>query len=456
MQLHDRLKALIKMIAPIALLLLSSVVFSAQTQVKLAPPDWNITLKALQFSAAAPKLVNEEFALVNKLRPLFNEGKFTQAMAIMNEEWPQTPSAALLFVRAQTAVQLKQYARAERDYLASIESNGDYLQASQALAQLAFLRGDEAKARKYLVQAIELGGKSANLYGQLGYLNLKLFNAFSAVSAYQQAYSLEPQRLEWQQGLLLALNRSGAYRQALALVDALLQSRSDDSDLWLHKANAAMGLDDSASALAAMEVALRLGERNTQNVQLASQLNLAQGNINRAVQLVTDNPALLNHFSRIEHLLSWLANNDRWRLLQQLLSQALKRQADYSADQRSQLYTQYARLDTHRGRGEAVKKHLNKALDFNPSNGDALLLMADQMEQDGQLDRADMLLTRAEALPQWQESALLRRARIAWQRQQYRTAHDLLHRVMQLNPARRDLLANMETLQRIIRQHEGV
>ncbi len=422
------------------------------SKVKLNPPDWSVSLQTLSSGGSAPTLNTEEFALVDALKTYFSANQYAQAYQHLLKKWPKNPSAALLYIRAQTATQLKKYAAAKKDYEASIQQHGPYLLAAQSLANVAFLQGDEKLAHRYLTQAIALGANNDMVYGQLGYLNLRNHSAFSAVAAYQQAYTLAPEKKQWQQGLLLALSRAGAYHQARAMVDELLQRDVNNRELWLHRANAALGVKDELAALTAMEAALRLGEKSTQNVRLASQLNLSQGNVARAVDLVLANPALLRQFPEVSRLLNWLSDRERWEQQQRLLARALKQQSHYSPDQRGELYTQYARLELHRGSAAKARQHLDRALNFNPANGQALLLLADILIEQDVLGRADALLTRAQALPECREAALLRRAQIAYQRRQYRAAHDLLQDVLNDNPSRRDLIPNMEVLMRLARQ----
>lgn len=424
----------------------------SRSKVTLSPPDWSVKLQTLNTGGSAPTLNSEEYILVDALKKDFAAGRYSRAYQFMLENWPDKPSAALLYIRAQTAVQLKKYQAAVSDYKASVKQHGPYLLAAQSLANVAFLQGDEVRARQYLTEAIALGANSDIIYGQLAYLNLRHHSAFSAVSAYQKAYALAPEKSQWQQGLLIALNRAGAHYQARALVDELLESDGSNRQLWLHRANAALGVEDELGALTAMEAALRLGEKGSQNVLLTSKLNLAQGNVARAVALMLSNLSLVRRFPEVSPLLNWLASRNRWEQHQKLLAAALKQQSHYRPDQRSELYVQYARLAMHRNNEAKAEQHLDHALALSPANGQALLLLADMLAQQGNLSRADMLLSRAQALTDYQERALLRRAQLAYQRKHYSAAHDLLQQVLSVNPLRRDLIPNMEVLMHLARE----
>ena len=245
---HDNLKsrnncaqllAAMTMAAVIVMLSWASL-SHAKVAITLAEPDWEMSFRPLQNSNSTPKLKIDEHALLDQLRPLLNKKSYTKALKLLQNQWPEQASAAMFYIRAQIATQLKQYKNAEQDYLSSIKKHGDYLLARQSLAGLSLSQNHAEKAQQHLAQSIALGGSSAALFGQLGYLNLRFHSAFSSVAAYQRAYALEPQNKHWQQGLLMALSRSGAHLQANSLIDELLEDTPSNSELWLHKANAAM------------------------------------------------------------------------------------------------------------------------------------------------------------------------------------------------------------------------
>lgn len=425
---------------------------SAQTSIKLAEPNWNMTFQPLQNSSGAPKLNVEEYPVVDNIRPLLDHAKYPQAMAKLQQQWPATPSAALLYIRAQIATQLQQYARAEQDYRQSIKQHGDYILAWQSLSGLALRQNQHKKSQHNLAKTIALGGSSAALFGQLAYLNLRHHSAFSSVSAYQRAYALEPENKHWQQGLLMSLSKSGAHHQANSLVDELLQQNPDNTELWLHKANAAIAADKPTLAISALEMAVRLGNNQAQNLQLLAQLHLQSGNIKRAVDLSSQQPQLLDDYEFIKPVLAWLSRHQRWQQLQQLINHSKSSQAQYRSDQRSDWLCQRAKLAEQQQRRNDSRKYLQQAIQLDPANGEALLLLAARYQQQQRLSRADMLLSRASVLEQYREQALLKRAQLAYQQQRYRSAFNYIKQVLQANPARRDLVENMDILQRLIRQ----
>ena len=429
-------------------MLSSSVV--AELKIVLPEPNWRMTFQPVMDARGAPQLAPSETELVHSLRSQLDAGDFAQARQQLLKQWPEQPSAALWYIRAQIEIQVKQYQQAEQSYQQAIATHGPFLLAAQSLAGIYLSQQKLEPAHEQLTLAIELGGASADLYGQLGYLNLQHHSAFSAIAAYQNAYSLAPKNKHWQQGLLLALSKSGAYQQASKLADELLQTQQDDADLWLHKANAALSAQQSSQALSALEVAIRLGETQAQNIELASRLNLQAGNIQRAIALVEGSSELMSDYQVVKPMLAWLAQHQRWRQLAVLVDRAQVYLKRYQSSEQSHFYTQKAKLA--RARKQDASGDLRRAIDRNPSNGEALVLQAEGYRQADKLVQADLLLIRAGEITGYEEVARLKRVQLAYQQMQYQLALELLNEVLRINPSRRDLLENIDTLKRLLRQ----
>lgn len=424
----------------------------AEVKITLPTPNWEMSFKPLSNSSNTPKLSNEEFALIDKVRPLLDKKQYQKAHTELAKLWPEQASAALFYVRAQVLTQLKQYQKAERDYLSSIKLHGDYVLASQSLAGLALSQNQAKKARKYLAETIALGGSSSDLFGQLGYLNLREHSAFSSVAAYQRAYALAPENKHWQKGLLMALSQSGSHLQANALIDELLKDDPNNVELWLHKANAAVTAKQSQRALTAMEMAYRLGEQQKQNIQLLAQLNVQAGNIARAVNIVKTNPSLLQDYSYIGPMLDWLASQGHWNDLTTLITSTKNQSKHFDSKALSHWNHQRARLAANNGQSKRQVQLLQQALKHNPANGSVILDLADVRIAQGQLNRADILLSRAAAMKENKEAAWMKRAQVAYLQKRYRSAQEFLQNILKLDPSRRDLINNMDILQRLIRQ----
>ncbi|GAA6153621.1 tetratricopeptide repeat protein [Pseudoteredinibacter isoporae] len=429
-----------------------SAAANASVKISLPEPNWAMSFNPIIRGDGNPTLNSDEFRIIDDLRPLLEKQQYTQAERRLKAQWPSQPSAALLYVRAQVLTQLKQYQQAETDYLQSIQQHGDYLLASQSLAGLALSQNQAEKARKHLAKAIALGGASADLFGQLGYLNLREHSAFSSVAAYQRAYALEPENEHWQKGLLMALSQSGSHLQASSLIDELLNETPNNRELWLHKANAAISAEQHKRALTAMEMAYRLGERQAKNLQLLAQLNVQAGNIARAVHIAQQSSGLLKDYNYLGPMLEWLVSHGHWRELATLIQASKAQSKHFLAVELSHWNVQRARFSAHNKQRKRQAQLLQQALQQNPTNGDAILDLAQLRIEQGQLSRADILLSRAESIDKNREAAWMKRAQVAYLQKRYKAAQNFLQNILTLDPSRRDLIANMDILQRLIRQ----
>jgi tetratricopeptide (TPR) repeat protein len=100
---------------------------------------------------------------------------------------------------------------------------------------------------------------------------------------------------------------------------------------------------------------------------------------------------------------------------------------------------------------QAAKQHLRSALTTDPSNGDALLILAKLLREQGQDEQAILYLIRAEALPLFKERGLLARSQLEIDRKNYPEALRLLQQVTQMNPNRKDVFANIRSLKHLVR-----
>ncbi len=236
------------------------------------------------------------------------------------------------------------------------------------------------------------------------------------------------------------------------MIDELLRDDPDNLELWLHKANAAVSAEQNNRALTAMEMAYRLGEKQKQNLQLLAQLNVQAGNIARAVQIAKQSPSLLKDYNYLGPMLEWLGSHGHWNDLSSLLQASKAQSQHYDPASLSHWNLQRAKLAANKGQSKQQARLLQQALKQNPANGDAILDLAQLRIDQGQLSRADILLSRAEAMSDNREAAWMKRAQVAYLQKRYKAAQEFLQNILRLDPSRRDLIANMDILQRLIRQ----
>ena len=434
--------------------LLISCHTQAAIEIKLQEPNWRFLLNNNPFGETQTQVPAEEANFATKIQPLLEAGDHQAIVDAFSNRKIDNDSAALRLLRGQVLIALEKYSEAEIALRAAINLLPDLANAHQGLSLVYLIDKNYEKAREHLRRAIELGVADAQTYGQLGYVNLQLKNASSAIAGYQYATFLEPGNAYWRQGLLFSLTNAQAYDQAQALLEEMLEKNPVNAQLWLQRSQIAIKKKRYQQALASLESAISLGESSLANINTAIQLHIQNGSATRAIELLSSNMRKFSNAENIDTLdqiAEWFTFKEQWRDLETLLKAF--NGVDRSAVPnfyRSRFYFYEAELAITRKRTSQAKKSLESALNLDPNNGEALLSLAEILKVQKREERAILLYARAQALTPYKERALLSRAQLEIDRQAYREALRLLREVAKDNPQRGDVLSNIRSLEKIV------
>lgn len=431
---------------------------SADTlQVKLAEPVWQVMLNNTAIAQRTAAVSPVELGFSRQLQPLLQQKDYQAIAELFNQRPLQHDSAALQVLRGQVLLSLQRYDDAVTALQAALKQQPDLALAHQAIS-LVFMQQQQYKAaRPHLVAAINLGVADAQVYGQLAFINLQTAQPASAIAGYQQALMLESDNNQWQQGLLNALIQSQAWPQAQAMLEQLLQQQPDNKALWLQRSQLALSQGNSAQALSSIEVALRLGENNAENLLLAAQLHFANGSAEHGVSLLqrairaggSKNAAW---HTPLLQAARYLAYQQQWPALRRLLQKPALPAERLTAKQQSQLALVQAQLATADKQPKQALNALQQAVALDPLAGDAILALAQWYETQGNIELASLNYSRAATISEVKLAALQGQAQLEINRQQYQIALRLLQQVLQLAPQRQDIADNIRTLQQLVRQ----
>ena len=361
---------------------------------------------------------------------------------------PDFVSATILYVIGHSYFALEQHLPAETAFRLALVAVPDHIRAHESLGML-YLRTDRYDdARGHLARAVELGRNTAHVYAAVGYVEQTTRRYWAAATAFQRTLALEPANRGAQRGLLLALTETRDHTKARALVEQLLRAEPHDLDLWLYRARIALSANDQAAALASLETALRLGDDSAANRRACITLHLEAGNIARAVELLRGSSARGFDFALLDRALVWLADAGEWDSFRVVLA-AVDGAALGGAEQ-SRLLTRRARLAQHDGNRRAAATALQDAVALDPSNADALMMLAQIYRAERDYGRADLLLRRASDYPEVRDDALLARADVAIDEANYDGALALLRDVVAGYPARADARRSIDVLENLL------
>lgn len=418
-------------------------------KVMVLPPVTLPDLSSL-LSEREAKITPEEYTFAQKLKPLLGKNQYEQALTEL-ENYPRQKSPALVLLSAQLAMQLKRYPLAERYFKQAIESIPDLVRGHLGLASVYQFTHQNDRAREALSKAISLGAAGGAIYAQLGYLHLQLQEFNGAISAYQQALMLEPKKREYKLALMHAFSASGQYAPARYLVDTLLRKNPDEPQLWLQRAVVAMEMQDTHTALASAEVAIRLGDKSVASRQLASQLHLKNGGYARAVALSRElyGEGQLK-FKEMDKLIGYLRQMEQWTYISSLLSDMKKHYKRYSDAQLSRYYLYQGYWAQHKGNHKALKSNLEQAVEKDVTNGAALILLAKSILLSGNATHAELLYQRAEKLEGVRLQAMLSRTQLYIDQKEYGTALALLQQTHRLYPHQSNMVGNIRSLKNLV------
>ncbi|WP_166638738.1 tetratricopeptide repeat protein [Paraglaciecola marina] len=439
--------------------------FTADITVNLAAPKWEFLLKNIATGETQAQLASSESSFAKELQPLLAAQDHKAIEQAFSQRDIEQDSAALRQLRGQVLISLKQYSEAEVALKSAIELMPDLALAHRSLSMVYMVNKDYQKAQTHLKKSIELGVADAQVYGQLAFVNLQLKQGASAIAGYQYALFLDPDNLQWKQGLLYALINAQAFSQAQALLEGMLMTAPDDADLWLQRSQLALRQGHALQALSSLESAVLLNENaananETENIVTLAQLHIQSGSAQRAVELLDSNIALFLskksgqlgfEVQPIDQICQWLVFNERWQPLEQLLTALAPYRKHTSSYFTSRFDVYSSKLALHKGDTKRAEKSLMSSVKADPANGEALLTIAKLMHNKKRSVQAVQYYVRAQALTDFRERALLGQAQLEIDRQQYSDALRLLRQVIQLNPARQDVLANIQSLTNLVR-----
>ena len=156
-------------------------------------------------------------------------------------------------------------------------------------------------------------------------------------------------------------------------------------------------------------------------------------------------------YQAVTSIASYLAAKQDWQNLQQLLQSAQQQTRTLSADQQAGLNVFQAKLALAQNKQKEATRLLQDVVKQLPNNGEALMSLAQLYRETKNTERAAMYYLRAEAVDGYAAQAMLGRAQLFINQRQYNEALTLLRKVYKSNPSRTDLLANIQSLENLLR-----
>ena len=393
----------------------------------------------------------EEFELAERFKTLLDEENTEAVITELNNMFDLEMSPAMLHLKAQVYFDVGELKRAENTFKLVLLRKPQMIRAHSDIGTLYLSQERFKEAQHHFAKAISYGEKSPTVYGQLGYLNLRLNNAHSAIMAYQNALMLEPDNKQWQQGLLSAYSQAKIFDAALSLGEELIKVASQNHSLWLTLAYLYIQKGDDVQALSSMEMAYLLGDREAKNLLASAQLHIKLNSYDRAIALLdnyVDDPSY--NKGLVDQVILYLVQNKRWTDAERLLAVYDPLFDSFNSSDKSAYYNQAAIIAKGKKNLNQSGELFKKALDADPTNEHALIEAAQYYHELKDYNQAEILYTRAEAIPNTTKQAILGKAQIYIDIKDYEAALGLLRLAYRNYPELIELKDNIAALEEII------
>lgn len=388
-------------------------------------------------SEREPRLSTEEQSLYrDTILPLLREDP---AKAIPALEAAAKPEASALFDYTLGTVhfQREDFTNAVQHFEAALAKFPDFLRAQRNLALALVRQGRYAEAIPALARTLTLGGSDGRILGLLAFAQVQEGQHLAAATAYHQALLFEPDNWDYRLGLVKCYVATANYGAALALLDELLAKYPDREALWTLQANIYVQQNQLGKAAVNYEVLRKLGRAGAAQLSLLGDIYLAEGVPDLALVAYLDAARLDGgtNLARTLRAADLLISRSAWTEASTLLTRARELAgATPAREDELKLLRLEARVALGTGAGDTAIALLERLLQLNPLDGEALLLAGDYYKLRGDAERAAFRYDAAAKIEGFEATALVKHAQLLVENQQYTRAVELLRRAQKIQP----------------------
>jgi tetratricopeptide (TPR) repeat protein len=387
-------------------------------------------------SEAEPRLNAEEHQFyTNSIQPVLVQDP-KKAITLLESRIKPSSSAQFDYLLGTIYFQNEDLTNAIKNFEAALLKFPDYRRAQKNLAFALVRDGKYTEAVKPLTRTIALGGADSKVYGLLGFAYLSQNRYSSAEAAYKQALALEPENIDFKLGCVKCAVATANYDHALALLDELLRQVPERENLWTLQANIYIQKEQPAKAAVSLELLRRMGKTTPQNLFLLGDLYMAQEARDLALGAYLEaiekdegkNPAKALRPAQI------LVGRGAWNEARKLFAKVRGSGGTLSPEEDLKLLKLESKVALSSGEGEKAVQTLERIVEKNPLDGEALLLAGDYYARNGQPEKAQFRYDTAAKLEGFEADAFVKHAQLLVQSQKYVQAVELLRKAQKAKP----------------------
>lgn len=401
-------------------------------------------------SGAEPRISDAELLVLRDVLELMKTDPAAAAV-MLQQQVTGTSSASFDFILGNLQFQAQKLDEAAAHYERAIEKFPDFRRAHKNLGLLRVQQADLAKGVEHLSRALELGDRDGRTYGLMGYCHINLENYLAAEQAYRNAILEQPEVRDWQLGLARALLATEDFRAAATLFDKLIAETPDDPTLWTLQANAYLGLEQPLAAAVNLEAVRMMGRAQTSSLTLLGDIYMNAGMYDLAKSAYLDvihSDQGAAQYSSAYRAADLLVRTRSFDAAQEVLASIDKHYGSQLDDSdQLQLLTLKAKIARAKGKDDEAAKILESIVERDGTRGDALIELASYYESQGEVEKAYLMIERAQNLDGFEYPALLAHAQLRVRQRDYAKAADLLRQALEIKsePRVERFLARVES-----------
>ena len=406
-------------------------------------------------ASVEPRVSAVEVDLMSDAMDLMAANDIDGAISLLESKRRVDGSAAIDFMVGNLLCVQARLEEASEALEAAVDKFPDFRRAWMRLGDLEARRGDVEAAHRALVEAYRLGANDSDTIGLLGWANAGLDRWVAAESAYRQAIMLAPDSRDWKLGLAEAMIRQRRPREALVILDELIELRPESSKFWALQAEAHLAAGDPSSAALDLEILEEIEGVTARSRSMLGDIHLEDGmplvaaDRHLAALKLAESPDPARAFVALRRLVDGGEVQAAGMLMDELRE---LHASGFDSRELATLERLEARVAVQRGEQAEAAAVLEKVVDEDPLDGEALILLGRYHGRmpDG-MERAEYWFDRAAMIEDVRNQAKLRHADLLISRGRYAPAIALLKQV-QREEERASVKALLDRVERYERQ----
>ncbi len=385
-----------------------------------------------------PVVSEEEMKILREVIEL-SEKDLGGALKFLEPKITSDCSAALDFALGNLYFQKDELEEAKDSYQKALKKFPGFNRARANLARVLIRQDKIDEAIREFQRILLTGAPKPSTLTLIGYTFLLKNQPVSAETAYRHALLLQPDDTNARLGLVKCLLQQERFREAIKLLEELLEAHPQRQELWSLLANANLALDKPGRAIIALECARALGIASPDALATLGDLYLNCGQAATASAVykkafAVERPSMNRLLRAAEGFIMLAQPAGAAALLERARSIEQDNHLTFTPRRRRRLHWLEACYAHLKGDSKTAFRAYEQLLEEDPLNGDALLALGDLHRDAEELEEALIVYERAARVSDKKVEALVRQAQVEIERERYCKAVELLEASQAIKP----------------------